>query len=242
MYCPCLKNMFMVFYNHKLRQVYNHYKSVLGFYPKKLSLYQTALRHRSASISLGKQRLNNERLEFLGDAVLDAVISDYLYNTYPGMEEGRLTRIRSSMVKRKSMNKIAINMGIDKLLIVKAETCKKSESIYGNALEALIGAIYVDYGYKQCRHFLLKKFIPHFNGKDSARGTYDHKSSLFHLVQEKKWKLHFDTFEHIEENEHTPHFKSNIIINSSFISEGKGWSKKEAEQTAAKSALEKLST
>jgi ribonuclease-3 len=217
------------------------YKSVLGFYPGDVSLYETALRHRSASLGYGKNRLNNERLEFLGDAILDAVISDYLYIAHPDWDEGQLTRIRSNMVKRKSMNQAAVKLGIDKLLIINEDTCTQSKSIYGNALEAVIGAIFIDKGYNFCKRFLIRKYIPCFSSQLTESHNYDHKSQLYHLVQEKKWSIRFDTFEHIEENEHIPHFEANLVVNNHFIAEGKGWSKKDAEQKASQLALEKLS-
>jgi len=229
-----LNNLFPVFKKNK------QYKSVLGFYPRDASLYQTALRHRSASLGYGKNRLNNERLEFLGDAILDAVISEYLYIAHPDWDEGQLTRIRSNMVKRESMNQTAFKLGIDKLLIINEEACNQSKSIYGNALEAVIGAIYIDKGYKFCKDFLIRKYIPCLSSQLTESQNYDHKSQLYHLVQEKKWSIRFDTFEHIEENEHIPHFEANLIIENMFVAEGKGWSKKEAEQNASQSALEKL--
>ncbi|MGM0649427.1 MAG: ribonuclease III [Bacteroidota bacterium] len=212
----------------------------MGFYPRDIYLYKTALRHKSASIITSKSKLNNERFEFLGDAIIDAVVSDYLYKACPDVDEGTLTLIRANMVQRKSMNKIAVKMGIPDLLITGDESCNRTESIFGNALEALVGAVYIDRGYKFCCRFIENKFIPEFDQDKILQVEYDHKSALFHLVQDKKWDIEFDTFEQIEENESVPHFESHVLVNNIYISKGKGWSKKEAEQNAASSALDDL--
>lgn len=217
-------------------------RKLLGFFPLHTQLYETALRHRSASVSSEHGKINNERLEFLGDAVLDAIVSDYLYEKFPDKDEGFLTRARSKIVQRKSMNSIAIAMGLPDMILMDDRNCPQSGRIYGNALEALIGAIYLDRSYKAVKYFVLEHYLEKVNFDDVVKVQYDHKSRLYHLIQEKRWDLDIDTQENIEESEHTTHFLAMIIINGKFISEGKGWTKKEAEQNAAKIALDKMLT
>lgn len=215
-------------------------KSLLGFHPVDLSLYQIALRHKSASIIDHNHKVNNERLEFLGDAVIDLVISDFLYRTYPEHDEGTLSLLRANMVQRKTMNDIAVKMGIPDILLTDDNVSKQTKNIYGNALEAIVGAVYADRGYRYCCIFIEKQFISGFEKDKVLQAQYDHKSLLLHLVQDKKWDLTFDTFEQIESTETQVHFESHVLINKNYISQGKGWSKKEAEQNAAKKALDKL--
>ncbi len=217
-------------------------KKLLGFFPLHPHLYETALRHRSASVFGTHGRINNERLEFLGDSVLDTVISEYLYQKFPNKDEGFLTRMRAQIVQRKSMNTIAVSMGLPQMILMDSNRTKSSDKIYGNALEALIGAIYIDRSYQAARYFIIKHYLPKINFNEIIGVQYDCKSKLYHLIQDKKWDLLIDTQENIEENEHATHFLSSIIINGKYISEGKGWTKKEAEQNAASNALEKVNT
>jgi ribonuclease-3 len=186
------------------------------------------------------ERINNERLEFLGDSVLDTIVSEYLYTSFPESNEGFLTRMRANIVQRKTMNSLAKTMGLHNMILRDEKNCQKAESIYGNALEALIGAIYMDRGYRAAKYFVLNEYIGRMNFDSIEFLQYDHKSSLYHLIQEKKWKLDIQTVENIEESEHIPHFLAGIYIDEKFVAEGKGWSKKEAEQNAAKNTLEKL--
>jgi ribonuclease-3 len=233
-----LKHLFL--YGKEQRHLLFRLKKLLSFFPADLSFYQIALRHKSATIITLEHKINNERLEFLGDAVIDLVISDYLYRTYPDNDEGTLSLMRANMVQRKTMNELAVSVGIPDLLVTGDNACGQTKNIFGNALEALAGAVYIDRGYVYCKRFIEKTFISEFDQHKSLQVEYDHKSSLFHLVQEKKWEVDFDTFEQIESNESHTHFESHVLINKKYISKGKGWSKKEAEQNAAMKALDKL--
>ena len=138
------------------KEPYFLFYKVLGFYPDKIAYYQLAVRHKSVSIPTDSgHNLSNERLEFLGDAVLNSVVTDILYRRYEDEREGFLTNTRSKIVKRDSLNKLAVEIGLDKLVIVtKYVNTHTNNNIYGNALEALMGAIYLDYGYKQCKRFV----------------------------------------------------------------------------------------
>ncbi len=230
----------LFFIGKKHRQLYFKLKSLLGFCPCDLSLYLIALRHKSASIIDHDHKVNNERLEFLGDAVIELVVSDFLYRSYPDHDEGTLSLMRANIVQRKTMNDIAVKMGIPDLLVTGDKSPTQTKNIFGNALEAIAGAVYVDRGYFYCRKFIEKKFISGFDQGNLFKAEYDHKSSLLHVVQEKKWDIEFDTFEQIESTEAQIHFESHVLINNEFISQGKGWSKKEAEQNAARKALDKI--
>jgi len=221
---------------HFIRQL----KKLLGFYPLHLSYYKTAFRHRSVSLHQGNATINNERLEFLGDAILDAIVSDYLYELFPEEDEGFLTRMRAKIVQRKTMNQIANSMGLQNFLVIDTKSNMSTDRILGNALEALVGAIYLDRSYRACRYFIIKNYLKNIDFSFIQEAQYDHKSKLYHLIQDKKWKLVFETHEHIEDCEHSAHFLSIVKINDAFIAEGKAWTKKEAEQAASKNALEKL--
>jgi len=211
--------------------------------PLNTRLYLTAFRHRSLSTVIHNGIvINNERLEFLGDAILDAVISDYLYQKYPAQDEGFLTRMRAGIVQRKTMNQVAFSLGLKEFILFDIKNSPKSERIYGNALEALIGAIYLDRSYKKVNQFIVKRYLKKVELNQDAKVDYDDKSLLYHLVQDKKWSIEFDTHEEIEEAEHSPHFLSCVLINGKFIAEGKAWTKKEAEQAASRKALDKLQT
>ncbi len=221
---------------HFIRQL----RKLLGFYPLHLSYYKTAFRHRSVSLQEGNATINNERLEFLGDAILDAIVSDYLYEHFPEKDEGFLTRIRAQIVQRKTMNQIAVSMGLQNFLVLDIRSNMSTDRILGNALEALVGAIYLDRSYRATRYFIVKNYLNRIDFSAIQKTQYDHKSKLYHLVQDKKWKLVFETHEHIEDCEHSSHFLSVVKINDTFVAEGKAWTKKEAEQEASKIALEKI--
>jgi ribonuclease-3 len=221
---------------HFIRQL----RKLLGFYPLHLSYYKTAFRHRSASLHEGNATINNERLEFLGDAILDAIVSDYLYELFPDEDEGFLTRMRAKIVQRKTMNHIANSMDLQNFLVIDTKSNMSTDRILGNALEALVGAIYLDRSYRATRYFIVKNYLKRIDFSVIQEAQYDHKSKLYHLIQDKKWKLVFETHEHIEDCEHSAHFLSIVKINDAFIAEGKAWTKKEAEQEASKMALEKI--
>ena len=131
---------------------------ILGFLPRKLFLYEIAFIHKSASSTLKNgQVINNERLEYLGDAILDAVIADYLYTRFPDKDEGFLTQLRAKLVKRKMLNNLANNLGIAPMLVSRTNADQSKINLLGNAFEALIGAIYLDKGYVRTKRYVIKK-------------------------------------------------------------------------------------
>ena len=221
------------------KEPYFLFYKVLGFYPDKIEYYQLALRHRSVSISTDKGHLlSNERLEFLGDAVLNSVVTDILYRHYENQREGFLTNTRSKIVKRDSLNHLAVEIGLDKLVKVsKYVNTHSNNNIYGNALEALMGAIYLDYGYKQCKIFVEKRLFRSFVNLDKVVGDeVNFKSKLIEWCQKNRLEPEFVLIEETLNKSNKHHFITRITILGKDICEASGISKKESQQNAAKIA------
>ena len=221
--------------------------SLLGFCPKDIALYRLALRHRSklyagdAGIIKNSCIKDNERLEFLGDAVLEAAITDILYHHFPDQREGFLTSTRAKIVQRDTMNRIAVEMGLDHFISAARNISKQGSNIYGNALEAVIGAIYLDRGYKRAKRFVREKIIkPYLNLNDIAGEEINFKSHLIEWGQKYKIGVTFSTDELPGRSAHNPKFRTEVIIGSDVVSLGMGSSKKESQQKAAEVALEKI--
>lgn len=214
---------------------------MLGFYPKRIGLYELALRHKSTSIRTDDGiLLNNERLEFLGDAVLNVLVSDILFHHFETKKEGFLTKARANIVQRESLNKIALELGLDKLIIATPTVNTPHLSIYGNALEALIGAIYTDQGFGRCRQFLEKKIIARFIDLDGlANNIVNYKSALLEQSQRDKKPIRFETKQEHLEGSKVVSFVATVYQGDSLLGEGRGYSKKEAQQRASKQALER---
>ncbi|MCQ2607626.1 MAG: ribonuclease III [Bacteroidales bacterium] len=211
--------------------VYN----TLGFCPKNLNIYKQSFTHKS--VAKGSIKECNERLEFLGDAILGSVVADYLYDNFPKENEGFLSNLRSNIVNRQSMNKIGLELQFQRNLHAQIPNLSRNDAI-GNCLEAFIGAIYEDLGYKKAKEFIIKKIIlPHINEKKNLRNNTEsnYKSLLLQYCQRTKVNLEYKT-EPILSGK-TPMFHAEIYINGNKISEAKGKSKKIAEQAAAKIAL-----
>ncbi len=214
-----------------------------GFFvrPKRMELYLTALRHKSASKNLyNGEAESNERLEFLGDAILDAVVAHYLYDKYPHSEEGDLTKMKSRIVSRTTLNSMANAAGIQGLLETDAQAAQAVESIAGNALEAIFGAIYCDLGYARCRKSILKMLEKQANLNALEDEEADFKSRIYELAHKKKVDIQFKT---VAENEKKGRktFVSIVYFDGESFGFGKGSSKKKAEQQASAEALKKLS-
>ncbi len=213
-------------------------KSFLGFDPGPLSYYKIAFRHSSASINDKTRKINNERLEFIGDAVINMLVADALYVRLPFGNEGNLSLIRSKIVCRKNLNNIAQDIKLTDFLICKNVYPGLKGNIGGNAFEALFGAIYYAKGYKYCKTFSRNYLLTEQNLRDLSNDKEDYKSQIINFAQKKKILINFNTCENCEENEKIQHFKSELMVNDNYLTEGKGWSKKEAEQDAAKKALQ----
>jgi ribonuclease-3 len=201
-------------------------------------LYRTALSHRS--IKEGNDQ-NNERLEFLGDAVLSAAVADYLFKKYPYKGEGFLTEMRSKMVNRATLNDIAIKMGLKKITIYnKGDNGLKISQIFGNTLEALLGAIYLDLGYDKTKKWVTRQMIiPHMFMDDLEVLEINQKNKLYGWVNKNGKNLVFETLDERFENGRRL-FTVGVVIDGELIAEGKAYNKKDASQLAAQTAVEKL--
>lgn len=232
---------FRVFFESN-KQVSRKIKKLTGFPPGNIKLYELAFTHRSASVILENgQQVNNERLEFLGDAILGAVVTDYLFKEFPHYNEGDLTKLRSKIVNREFMNSLAQKIGIDTFIISQAKGMPQKKHIYGNTLEALIGSIFLDKGFKKTRKFILKKIIrSHVNSAWLISSNTDYKSLLIQWGQKNKQEISFDNFELVDEEEKLPVFVASVKVMNLCVGEGTGSTKKEAQQHAAKHALENI--
>jgi ribonuclease-3 len=230
-----LKNLFT---KHSGSSFKKELKNILGFKPGNIFLYKTALTHRS--VREGSDE-NNERLEYLGDAVLSALIADYLFKRYPYKEEGFLTEMRSKMVNRQQLNEIAIRMGLKKVTLYnKLDGSLKVSQIFGNTLEALVGAIYLDHGYKKASKWVLDYIIlPHMFMDDLEILEINHKNRLYGWANKNGRVLEFETLNEKLENGRRL-FTVAAVVDGRNIAEGKAFSKKDASQIAAQLAVEKL--
>lgn len=213
-------------------------KNLLGFAPANLALYKTALTHRSLSENVDE---NNERLEYLGDAVLSALIADYLFKRYPYHGEGFLTEMRSKMVNRQQLNEVAVKMGIKKIArFNKLDSSLRSSHIFGNTLEALVGAVYLDCGYKKTSRWVFDYVItPHMFMDEIESKEINHKNKLYGWVNKNGKNLEFITIdERIEGGRRL--FTVAAVIDGQMISEGKAFNKKDASQIAASTAIRTL--
>jgi len=217
-------------------------RKITGFRTSNLRIYEVAFIHRSASFSLPDgQRINNERLEFLGDAVLSAILSDYLFEKLPDASEGFMTKIRSRIVNREILNQLAISMGIDKILVSNVNSSHTTRNLYGDALEALIGALFVEKGFKKTKNLFLKRvFNKYLDLEKIIEIDTDYKSLVFEWIQKHKSNLTFAYREDFDFKLKKSVFSATLIINKEEFGTGQGASKKEAEQEAAGKAWAKL--
>lgn len=215
----------------------------LGFHPRNLEIYQLAFTHSSCGeMDAAGNRLNNERLEFLGDSVLSTVIAGHLYLRHPSWDEGRMSKRRSAIVKRAVNNAIGKRMELDLYLRHGHEVLGNSlsDDVYGNTLEALIGAIYLDRGYEQAKRFVIDKVLPMFlELEDSLLDqTTNYKSLLLEWAQKHHLPLDFKMLQEPKRSGGT--FISAVFIDNKKVGIGRGRNKKEAHQEAAHSALTSL--
>ncbi|MDR2086963.1 MAG: ribonuclease III, partial [Dysgonamonadaceae bacterium] len=231
---------------HPKKESYFALYKILGFFPNHLSYYEEALRHKSSPIEnsceAGSYR-NNERLEFLGDAILDAVVADIVFKKYNNRNEGFLTNTRSKIVKRETLDRISGELGLNNLIITSGRIKFPQTHILGNALEAFIGAIYLDQGYRKTYRFIEKKIInTHLNIDALVKKEVNFKSKLLEWCQKFKVDLTFGLLENFTDNENNPIFQSQVLLNSLLAGVGTGYSKKESQQQAAQMALKKIKT
>ena len=227
---------------HKDRESYFCFYKILGFFPRNIRFYEQALLHKSTSIRSEKGRpLNNERLEFLGDAILDAIVGDIVYKHFEGRREGFLTNTRSKIVQRETLNKLAVEIGLDKLVKYSTRSSSHNSYMYGNAFEAFIGAIYLDQGYERCKQFMEKKILKNYIDLDKmSRKEVNFKSKLIEWSQKTKMEVSFELIEQFLDQDYNPMFQTEVRIESLSAGTGTGYSKKESQQNAAQMALKKI--
>ena len=227
---------------HKDRESYFCFYKILGFFPRNIRFYEQALLHKSTSIRSEKGRpLNNERLEFLGDAILDAIVGDIVYKHFEGRREGFLTNTRSKIVQRETLNKLAVEIGLDKLVKYSTRSSSHNSYMYGNAFEAFIGAIYLDQGYERCKQFMEKKILKNYIDLDKmSRKEVNFKSKLIEWSQKNKMEVSFELIEQFLDHDSNPVFQTEVRIEGLPAGTGTGYSKKESQQNAAQMAIKKV--
>ena len=226
----------------KDRESYLCFYRIMGFYPHNISVYEQALLHKSTGIrSENGHSVNNERLEFLGDAVLNSVVGDIVYHYFEGKKEGFLTSTRSKIVQRETLNKLAVEIGLDKLVKYGCLSSSHNNYIYGNAFEAFIGAIYIDRGYACCYTFIKERVIrKYIDLEKMSRKEVNFKSRLIEWCQKHKYEVSFELVEQRYDIDNNPIFQSVALIEGLSAGSGVGYSKKESQQLAAHTALNKI--
>lgn len=226
----------------KDKELYLFFYKVLGFCPRDLSLYKLACRHRSQTRrSETGEYVNNERLEFLGDAVLNAIVADMLYRRFRHGREGFLTNTRSKIVQRETLNTLSDKIGLTGHIQYSRPVHTHNCCMGGNALEALIGAVYLDRGYEKCRTFIEQKLIvPYINVTELARREVNFKSKLIEWSQKNKVEILFELIEEKYDDDRNPIFCSVVRLGGIEAGQGEGYTKKESHQLAARMAYQRL--
>ncbi|WP_411766246.1 ribonuclease III [Winogradskyella sp. A3E31] len=213
-------------------------RKILGFKPKKKSLYIKAFTHRSMNIKDNKgNAINYERLEFVGDAMLSAVIAAYLFSQVPHGDEGYLTKMRSKVVSREHLNELGKDLNLINLLVSRIPNSSFGNNIHGNLFEALVGAIYLDRGYKYCEKFIHKNVIEPYVDIEKLEGkVISYKSLLIEWCQKEKNTFDYEVYEDTG-NDQLKHFSVKLSINDKVVSKARATSKKKAEEKASKRAF-----
>lgn len=213
-------------------------KKILGFKPKSKSLYIKAFTHRSMNIKDKKGNpINYERLEFVGDAMISSVIAAYLYGQVPHGDEGYLTKMRSKVVSREHLNELGKELGLIELVQSRIPKSNFGNNIHGNLFEALVGAIYLDKGYKNCEKFLYQRVInPHVDIETLEGKVISYKSLLIEWCQKEKNTFDYQVYEDTG-NDELKHFSVKLSINDKVVSKARATSKKKAEEKASKRAF-----
>ena len=225
----------------KNKEPYLSLYNMLGFCPNDITLYEQAFVHRSITATASGKNCNNERLEFLGDAILDAIIADIVFKHFPLKREGFLTNTRSKIVQRESLNHIALELGLDKKVTSLPHAAVHNKYLFGNALEALIGAIYLDKGYRFCYNFVLERIVNKYISLNKVAGQeVNFKSRLLEWGQKVKLNIVFDLIESFTDNEGKPVFQTSVSLEGTPLGVGIGSTKKESQQLAAKKAIKRI--
>lgn len=234
--------MIRKFYNHFLssdKQFARSVGEIVGFTPSNLQIFKQAFSHKSAVDPKLHTVTSNERLEYLGDSLLSTIVAEYLFQKYPNSNEGFLTKMRSKIVKRKTLNRIADDMGIDVVLQENNDT-RLSDSMKGNALEALVGAIYLEKGFDKTKDIVIRKILrQHLNIQDLEDNDDNYKSQLLEYCQKNGNEIDYRVIERFK-MENRDRFKIAVYVNGKEIASGEDFNKKSAEQNASFKALKSL--
>lgn len=225
------------------KELFSALYNILGFYPHDISVYKQALLHKSVGRRNEKGRpLNNERLEFLGDAILDAVVGDIVFRHFEGKREGFLTNTRSKLVSRDTLGKLAKEMGIADLIKSAGHSTSHNSYVNGNAFEALVGAIYLDRGYGACMRFMEKRILAQLINIDKvAYKEVNFKSKLLEWSQKNRVNMEFRELKQERDSDNnSPVFTIQVYLEGVEGCKGTGYSKKESHQNAAKETLQRL--
>lgn len=225
------------------KELYAAFFDILGFYPHRIKHYKLALMHKSFASHNSREAepQHNERLEFLGDAVLESITSDLLYHHFPCQREGFLTNTRSKIVQRETLNRLAKEMGLERLIRSNSTNATHNSYMGGNAFEALVGAIYLDRGYDACMFFMRNRILGQLVNVDSvAHEEVNFKSKLIEWAQKRRLHLEFRLIDEQKENRATPVFITRVVLEGLDCETGKGYSKKESHQLAAQATLKAL--
>ncbi len=226
----------------KEKELFSALYAILGFYPRNIEYYKQALMHKSIRKRNDKGKpLNNERLEFLGDAILDAAVGYIVYRHYEGKREGFLTNTRSKLVSRDTLGKLANEMGLGQLLVSSGHSTSHNSYVEGNAFEALVGAIYLDRGYDACLEFFEKRVLGKYINLDKvAFKEVNFKSKLLEWSQKNRVRMEFRMLQQEKDNNGSPIFSFQVMLEGIEGEKGNGYSKKEAQQMASRETLQRL--
>jgi ribonuclease-3 len=230
------------FYNHFLsedKELARRLRQLIGFTPANMAIFKLAFSHKSSSSEKPYAVQNNERLEYLGDAVLGTIVAEYLFKKYPNSDEGFLTKMRSKIVKRKSLNLIGDKMGLDMLLSEYNQT-RLSRSMLGNAVEALVGAVYLEKGYKGTKRFVVNKILRNYVDVHELETVDDnYKSQLLEWCQKNGQTVTYKLLARYK-FEKRDRFKVAVMVNGKKIATADDFNKKSAEQTASEKAMHSM--
>ena len=226
----------------KEKELFSSLYAILGFYPRNIEYYKMALMHKSIRKRNDKGKpLNNERLEFLGDAMLDAAVGYIVYRHYEGKREGFLTNTRSKLVSRDTLGKLANEMGLGQLLVSSGHSTSHNSYVEGNAFEALVGAIYLDRGYDACLEFFEKRVLGKYINLDKvAFKEVNFKSKLLEWSQKNRVRMEFQMLKQLKDDNGSPIFSFQVMLEGIEGEKGNGYSKKEAQQMASRETLQRL--
>ena len=232
-----IRKIYNTFFSND-KQLASYIRAITGITPTKLHLYKQVFQHRS---KFTEPKDNNERLELLGDAILDAIVCEFIFKKYPYKEEGFMTELRSKIVNRKSLNEVGTKLGlVEKLSFNRRSMTDVSKDLAGNTFEALVGAVYLDAGFDSTKKFILKRVLKNLIDVDTLEQTNtDYKSQIFHYIQREGKSIDFKVAEEKSKNRRA-YFVIELEIGGTVISRGEGFSKKIAEQNAAMNGLKVL--